>query len=293
MVIIFGLVSTIFFFFNDTATTEIYTLSLHDALPIYMLGRVFEGVMDPDDRRASGSYYTPAALVRELVRAALRAGLGGRCGLAPGPAGRWVHRGEPPARPPDITHLRLCDPAVGSGAFLLGALEELTALRRAIGDGPPLVVRRQVLAHSLFGVDVKLTAVRLAELRLWLALVVDDDETDLTRIAPLPNLDGHVRQGDALLDPLALARVLGGGPGPTGTATQLERLGAARRTLFSMTGPAKRRALAELSRAEAALADRLFQSSLRMLEGRIAQLPAGAPGPGPFWPPPGPYARHP
>src|SRR2546430_6084101 len=33
---------------------------------------------------------------------------------------------------------------------------------------------------------------------LWLALVADDDETDLTRIAPLPNLDGHVRQGDAL-----------------------------------------------------------------------------------------------
>ena len=241
-----------------------------------MLGRVFEGVMDPDDRRASGSYYTPAALVRELVRAALEAALVSRCGLAPGPAERWVHRGEPPARPPDITPLRLCDPAVGSGAFLLGALEELTALRRAIGDGPPLVVRRQVLAHSLFGVDVKLTAVRLAELRLWLALVVDDDETDLTRIAPLPNLDGHVRQGDALLDPLALARVLGGGPGPTGGAVQLERLGAARRTFFSMTGPAKRRAQAELSRAEAALAERLFQSSIRMLEGRIAELLAVA-----------------
>src|SRR5207302_679808 len=140
----------------------------------------------------------------------------------------WVHRGEPPARPPDVTRLRLCDPAVGSGAFLLGALEELTALRRAIGDGPARVVRRQVLAHSLFGVDVKLTAVRLAELRLWLALVVDDDETDLARVAPLPNLDGHVRQGDALLDPLALARVLGGGgpatPALTGGAMQLGRL---------------------------------------------------------------------
>src|SRR5213078_3416421 len=201
-----------------------------------MLGRVFEGVMDPDDRRASGSYYTPAALVRELVRAALEAALVSRCGLAPGPAERWVHRGEPPARPPGV-------------------------------------VRRDVLANSLFGVDVKLTAVRLAELRLWLALVADDDEMDVTRIAPLPNLDGHVRQGDALLDPLALARVLGGGgPAPTGGAMNLERLGAARRTLFSMTGPAKRRALAELSRAEAALAERLFQNSIRMLEGRIAEL---------------------
>src|SRR5256884_6667582 len=234
-----------------------------------MLGRVFEGVMDPDDRRASGSYYTPAALVREVVRAALEAALVSRGGLAPGSAERWVHRGERPARPPDVPGLRVCDPAVGSGAFLLGALEELTALRRAIGDGPPRAVRRQVLADSLFGVDVKLTAVRLAELRPWLALVADDDETDLTRIAPLPNLDGHVRQGDALLDPLALARVLGGGgPAPTGGAMNLERLGAARRTLFSMTGPAQRRALAELSRAEAAPAARLVQDSNLVLEGR-------------------------
>src|SRR5207244_2042975 len=170
----------------------------------------------------NGGLFEPTAL----------AALGGGCGLSPGAAERWGHRGEPPVRPPDVTRLRLCDPAVGSGAFLLGALEELTALRRAIGDGPARVVRRQVLAHSLFGVDVKLTAVRLAELRLWLALVVDDDETDLARVAPLPNLDGHVRQGDALLDPLALARVLGGGPGPTGGTVQLERLGAARRTFF-------------------------------------------------------------
>src|SRR2546427_633220 len=137
-----------------------------------MLGRVFEGVMDPADRRASGSYYTPAALVRELVRAALEAALVSRCGLSPGAAERWVHRGEPPARPPDVTRLRLCDPAVGSGAFLLGALEELTALRRAIGDGPPLVVRRQVLGHSLFGVDVKLTAVRLGPVPLCPPLAV-------------------------------------------------------------------------------------------------------------------------
>src|SRR5207247_214622 len=83
-------------------------------------------------------------------------------------------------------------------------------------------------AHSLFGVDLKLTAVRLAELRLWLALVADDEEADLERIAPLPNLDGHVRQGDALLDPLALARSLagGGGRGETGSRAELARRGA-------------------------------------------------------------------
>src|SRR5439155_22344275 len=89
-----------------------------------------------------------------------------------------------------------------------GALEELVALRRATGEGPVVRLKRDVLARSLFGVDLKVTAVRLAELRLWLALVADDAETDLARIAPLPNLDGHVHQGDVLLDPLALAAAL-------------------------------------------------------------------------------------
>src|SRR5439155_353034 len=133
-------------------------------------------------RRSSGSYYTPAALVREVVRTALEATLVTRFGLSGRAAERWVYHGEAPPRsvwPSGLTRLTVLDPAVGSGAFLLGALEELTALRQAAGDGPRVAVRRDVLAHSLFGVDLKLTAVRLAELRLWLALVADDEEADL------------------------------------------------------------------------------------------------------------------
>src|SRR2546422_2194019 len=53
---------------------------------------------------------------------------------------------------------------------------DLTQLRCAAGERPTATVRRDVVAHSLFGVDLKLTAVRLAELRLWLALVADQDE---------------------------------------------------------------------------------------------------------------------
>src|SRR5882724_11593294 len=239
-----------------------------------MLGRVFEGVMDPAERRASGSYYTPVALVREIVRAGLTAILVHRFDLAPMAAERWMHDGEPPAGPrPDLRRVAVLDPAVGSGAFLLGALEELTRLRCAAGEGPTATVRRDVVAHSLFGVDLKLTAVRLAELRLWLALVPDEDETDLTLIAPLPNLDGHVRQGDALLDPLTLARALGGGgatiPAPS---REIERLTIARRALFSLAGPAKRRALGELAGAEVALARRLFAAAVATLERRAAEL---------------------
>jgi Eco57I restriction-modification methylase len=241
-----------------------------------MLGRVFEGVMDPDERRTSGSFYTPAALVRELVRAGLEAVLVGRFGLARTTAERWIYHGEPPPFPriPDLRGIKLVDPAVGSGAFLLGALEELVALRRAAGEGPALQVKRDVLARSLFGVDLKLTAVRLAELRLWLALVADDGETDLTRVAPLPNLDGHVRQGDALLDPLALAATLGGAWAAGATREHGTRLADARRALFDLTGPSKRRARAELERAVAALAGECYGRAVQRLDAAIAQLVA-------------------
>src|SRR5207302_198110 len=120
-----------------------------DAVAPDMLGRVFEGVMDPTERRASGSYYTPAALVREIVRAGLEAALVHRLGLAPPAAERWIHRGEPPERSPDLRRLTVLDPAVGSGAFLLGALEELTRLRCTAGEGPACAVRRDVMAHSV------------------------------------------------------------------------------------------------------------------------------------------------
>ncbi len=240
-----------------------------------MLGRVFEGVMDPDERRTSGSYYTPASLVRELVRAGLEAALTHRLGVSPSAAARWVHDGVAPHPAPDLRRLTVLDPAVGSGAFLLGALDELVALRRSAGEGlppaPSLVVKRDVLAHSLFGVDLTATAVRLTELRLWLALVADEDSPDLSGIAPLPNLDGHVLQGDALLDPLMLAASLGGRAFRGGTG-EVRRLADARQRHFLLAGPEKRAAQVELGRAEAALARKLLDDGATALEAAIAEL---------------------
>src|SRR5437763_17151719 len=116
--------------------------------------------MDPAERRASGSYYTPAALVREIVRAGLEAVLVHRLCLGPAAAERWIHRGQPPERAPDLRCLTVLDPAVGSGAFLLGAVEERSGRRCAGGEEPACAVRRDVVAHSLFGVDLSLTSVR-------------------------------------------------------------------------------------------------------------------------------------
>ena len=241
-----------------------------------MLGRVFEGVMDPAERRGSGSYYTPATIVRDVVRAALEAALVSRFHLAARAAERWIYAGEAPPAAPDLRRLTLLDPAAGSGAFLLGALEELTALRCVAGEGPRAAVRRSVLAESLYGVDVKPTAVRLAELRLWLALVADDDTTDLARVLPLPNLDGHVRTGDALLDPLTVAAALGGGVAVISARAAVRRAATARRRLFHVTGIEKRAAETELRRAEAALGEQLLRRAVARLEGEIAGLLARA-----------------
>ena len=250
-----------------------------------MLGRVFEGVMDPGARRASGTFYTPAALVREIVRAGLEAALVHRCGLAARAAERWVRRGEPPAARPPIDRLTVLDPAVGSGAFLLGALEELVALRGAPAGADAVAVRRDVLRHSLFGVDVDLTAVRLTELRLWLALVADDPVGDPGGVAPLPNLDGQVRQGDTLLDPLSAAAALSGpardadGDAGLRELRQLQSIGAARRALFAAAGPAKRTAAGALMRAETAMMRRQCARAEARLDAAIAELVAAARAP--------------
>ena len=158
-----------------------------------MLGRVFEGVMAPDARRASGTYYTPAALVHQLLDAAFAAHVAHHLGCREAEAERRLaeHDGESIAL---LEQVSILDPAVGSGAFLLGALEKL--------GGANSARRRAVLNRNLFGVDRSGTAVRLTELRLWLAVIAEDpaDRADLVR--PLPNLDCLIRQGDSLFEPV-------------------------------------------------------------------------------------------
>ena len=114
-----------------------------------MLGRVFEGVMEPGARKQSGTYYTPRALVRSVLDAALAGFVGGRLGVSDAEALRRLSAGDERAVGllDDITIL---DPAAGSGAFLLGALERLTAFRIAAGRDatPRAIVARQSLRRG-------------------------------------------------------------------------------------------------------------------------------------------------
>lgn len=153
-----------------------------------MLGRAFECLMASDERRKSGSFYTPPSLVQQAVDDALRAAIPDLRGGVVTP--------EQAAR---LESFRILDPACGSGAFLVHMLEHIATLLQHAGDARPThMVRREVLTRSIFGVDRNPMAVWLCELRLWLSVVIECPETRPSRIPPLPNLDHHIRVGDTL-----------------------------------------------------------------------------------------------
>lgn len=141
-----------------------------------MLGRVFESLMAEDERAASGSFYTPREIVDVLTERAIV---------------EWL--GE--ASVEKLDRITVLDPACGSGAFLLSALGVIEKLYRAHGV---TASRQRIVERSLYGVDLKPEAVRLCELRLWLAIVSGSD-ADIDDVPPLPNLDRNILQGNSLL----------------------------------------------------------------------------------------------
>jgi hypothetical protein len=221
-----------------------------------MLGRVFEGVMAPDTRRASGTYYTPSGLVGSVLDAGLGALVAGRLGCPEAEAERRLSDRTVEVRRL-LRGITLLDPAAGSGAFLLGALERLTVVAGGVRSA---AARRRILERNLFGVDRNPAAVRLTELRLWLAVVASDPSDDPASVHPLPNLDCLIRQGDSLFDPVGS----GLRPPPSAMTTELTRL---RGQVVVASGPEKRRLVRELTGLEARVAERM----LGELEGASEQ----------------------
>jgi Eco57I restriction-modification methylase len=222
-----------------------------------MLGRVFEGVMAPEDRRASGTFYTPAALVNQLVGAALAVHLSVKLGCTEAEAERRLE-----SRDPIVAGLlggiTVLDPAVGSGAFLLGALDRLSA---AGHKGTVAARKREVLQQSLFGVDRNAAAVRLTELRLWLSVIAEESADAMHTVVPLPNLDCLIRQGDSLFDPPGLD-VLRGSESVDGVLGY--DLSSLRRAVITTSGPDKRR----MTRRLRILEERALEHSFRAAEQR-------------------------
>jgi hypothetical protein len=150
-----------------------------------MLGRVFESLMASDERVASGSFYTPKEIVDVLTERAITEWLG------PVDAETGIEK---------LERITILDPACGSGAFLLSALGVIERIWRSLTSDVPRDLRRRIIANSLYGVDLKPEAVRLCELRLWLA-IVSGSEATVDDVEPLPNLDRNILQGNSLLSP--------------------------------------------------------------------------------------------
>ncbi len=98
-----------------------------------------------------------------------------------------------------LKNIKVVDPAVGSGAFALGMINEIVRARKVlnvylkkdISDGE---FKKHAVIHSIYGVDIDPGAVEITKLRLWLALVVDEEIPH-----PLPNLEYKIMQGDSLI----------------------------------------------------------------------------------------------
>ena len=213
-----------------------------------LLGRVFENLYQGDERHDTGTYYTPREIVHFMCREVLDGYLRDATGVEQPTldALRQVAVGsrdehQPlPNIPADalidaLETLKLCDPAVGSGAFLLGAIQEMVALRRGIlfsqrGYVEPHELyqmvsdwKRRIIENSLYGVDINPEAVEICRLRLWLSMVLDMDEPpDPNSDWALPNLDFQIVAGDSLVDRVAGVTFKESWPAPQGLQLGME-----------------------------------------------------------------------
>jgi N-6 DNA Methylase len=150
------------------------------------VGLTSEGSTAGNERKLTGSYYTPDSLVQELIQSALEPVIEDRVNVKP----------ENPVEA--LLSIKVCDPACGSGHFLLAAArklaERLAALRSEDGVVTPAAYRhalREVIARCIYGVDRNPMAIELARTALWLEGFEEG--------RPLTFLDHHLQVGDALL----------------------------------------------------------------------------------------------
>ena len=174
-----------------------------------MLGHIFENLLE--DNKDKGAYYTPKEIVQYMTRQSiiqyLKTYVSGN--EYSKPIERLINEGivEPILQDKNIAcrlmqllkNVKVCDPAIGSGAFPMGILYVLFhAMHHLHSHTSPresfdsTQVKRDIIQNNIFGVDIEQGAVDIARLRFWLALVVDAEEPQ-----PLPNLDYKITCGNS------------------------------------------------------------------------------------------------
>lgn len=236
---VFGDILKTFDEFNFTIKED-EPLEREVAVDPEMLGKVFENLLDVTDRKSKGAFYTPRDIVHYMCQQSLIGYLANHTGIPRDDLELFIRRGDVTigmtihaqeaggqdeewfrdARftlPESIRNhyaeldrllcsIRVADPAVGSGAFPVGMMNEIVKARSILtplfaGEGMDRSIyelKRQAIEHSLYGADIDPSAVDITKLRFWLSLIVDEE--NIATIRPLPNLDHRIMCGNSLVD---------------------------------------------------------------------------------------------
>ena len=193
-----------------------------------MLGKIFESLLE--DNKAKGAFYTPKEIVRYMCKESLIAYLNEQLSVnseqnkntkVPTDINSQItdhsslitkickirtfvetHEMQPELEPyrevldRALREVKICDPAIGSGAFPMGLLNELWRCREAIGTPlSRLQLKKEIIENNIYGVDIERGAIDIARLRFWLSIVVDSDVPEA-----LPNFDYKFMQGNSLIE---------------------------------------------------------------------------------------------
>ena len=210
-----------------------------------MLGKVFENLLDVSDRKSKGAFYTPREIVHYMCRETLISYLVEKSKISEEAIRNFIVYSDY-LKDADVSNfvkstelqisdeifspekninrlaeldnflqnVKVADLAVGSGAFLLGMLNEITKAREVLTEYMNLgrsekIERRlydlkmETIKNSIFACDIEPSAVDIAKLRLWLSIVIEDspnaDDKNFNP-NPLPNLDCNIICGNSLID---------------------------------------------------------------------------------------------
>ena len=173
-----------------------------------MLGRIFENLLE--DNKDKGAFYTPKEIVSyvcresliaylqtdiddEATKEAIRQFVTTHDINALGTNDKFCEQVDEA-----LKTVKICDPAIGSGAFPMGLLKELFQCRTAlegIEQSKVAEIKKHIIQQNIYGVDIEKGAVDIARLRFWLSLIVDEETPQA-----LPNLDFKIMQGNSLLE---------------------------------------------------------------------------------------------
>ena len=198
-----------------------------------MLGKVFESLLESDERKEKGAFYTPRNIVHYMCQENLISYLETNAGIPEEDLRSFITKGylaiehiirvnDAGGKLKKIPHIKesikensdkldkllknvkVIDPAVGSGAFPVGMMNEIVTARyilRLINNVQDIDfynLKKETIANSLYGVDLELSATDVTKLRFWLSLIVDEE--NVKEIEPLPNLDNQIMCGNSVID---------------------------------------------------------------------------------------------